>query len=79
MKHSYNLVNPFISLRLRFLWRPCFRNHLITLTFSVSTEAEANYNKPRRGFAREQERKIQSYNGRICPTRASRSAAKTVR
>ena len=42
-----NLVNSFFSLRLRFLCRPCSRNHLITLTFSVSAEAEANYNKLR--------------------------------
>ncbi|MFC4154635.1 hypothetical protein ACFOY5_20520, partial [Massilia aurea] len=27
------------------------RNHLITLTFSVSAEAEANYNKPPLGSA----------------------------
>ena len=46
------LVNSFFSLRLRFLCRPCSRNHLITLTFSVSAEAEANYNKPKLYCAR---------------------------
>jgi hypothetical protein len=47
MLYFRNLVNSFFSLRLRFLCRPCSRNHLITLTFSGSAEAEANYNKPR--------------------------------
>jgi len=61
MKHSYNLVNPSFSLRLRFLYQPCARNRLITLTFSVSAEAEANYNKPQEGSARGGERKIPSY------------------
>ena len=61
MLQSYNLVNPFFSLRLRFLCRPCSRNHLITLTFSVSAEAEANYTKPLVQSARDYKEKILSY------------------
>jgi hypothetical protein len=61
MLQSYNLVNPFFSLRLRFLCRTRPRNHLITLTFSVSAEAEANYTKPAMQSARDYKKKILSY------------------
>ena len=52
---------PLLFASSQISLETCSRNHLITLTFSVSAEAEANYTKPATQSARDYKEKILSY------------------